>query len=444
MSNEDDIFDDDFSDFGDTDGEFNDGDAGDGAKKSLLDVWNSNPLVKIGIIAVVLVVGLGSVYAFVLSGDKDPERSRLGSAVNDSEAPGQVVSENFADALDERNQQNLEAALGNRNVSSIPVPVNRGDNDLQFDGTQNIQTEDPLAIWQRENREPDTVLAQPEPLGEQIIPEPLILPPPPQQVALPEESIQGLNQAIGNQIQSILANRQVKPGQYLALNTETADGGIIGRSRAGAEQAGLLEGGNNNDNQRVEEIVVPAGTILYGQILNEANSDTPGPILAQVLSGPVAGSRFIGEFEQREEKLIISFNTAVVKGIGRPMSGIAIDPATTSPGLATDIDRRYFRRILLPAAAEFVQGLGSAYSEQQSQVFTSGDVIVTNTDKLNTKEQFARGVERGAERAANILEEDGDRLRALIRVEAGTPIGIILTEPILKADDDIAISSEIR
>ncbi len=437
MSNDDDIFDDDFSDFGDTDGDINN-DGSSGSKGSLLDLWHSNPLVKIVIIATLLVVGIGSVYAFVFTGEKDVERSRLGSAVNDSEAPGQIVSENFADALDERNQQNLEAALGNRNVSAIPVPVNRGESGLQFDGSQDIQTEDPLAIWQRENREPVATAEAPQ-QEEQIIPEPLVLPPPPQQVAVPQEDLQGLNQAISAQIQSILANRQVKPGQYQALPTENADGSLIGRSRAGAEQAGLIEGGNNDSN-RVEEILVPAGTILYGQILNEANSDTPGPILAQVLSGPVSGARFIGEFESREEKIIITFNTAVVKGVGRSMSGIAIDPATTSPGLATDIDRRYFRRIILPAAAEFIQGLGSAYADQETQVTTSGDVIITTEEKLETKQQFAKGVERGAERAANILEEDGNKLRSLIRVEAGTPIGIILTEPILKPDDDTVLA----
>ena len=67
-------------------------------------------------------------------------------------------------------------------------------------------------------------------------------------------------------------------------------------------------------------------------------------------------------------------------------------------------------------------------------------MIITTEEKLETKQQFAKGVERGAERAANILEEDGNKLRSLIRVEAGTPIGIILTEPILKPDDDTVLA----
>ena len=152
----------------------------------------------------------------------------------------------------------------------------------------------------------------------------------------------------------------------------------------------------------------------------------------------VVGARVIGDFEQKNEKIIISFNTAVVKGVGNQMNGVAIDPSTTSPGLATDINHRYFRRVILPAAAAFVEGLGQAYSKQQTQVFTSGDVIVQEQNKLETKEAVAQGVEEGAQKAGEILDREADRLRPLIRVEAGTPIGIILVDPIMKPTDNVA------
>lgn len=432
----DDIFDDNFDDFeeggaGASAGKGNKG-AGD-VKNSLLDVWNSNPLVKLAVIAGLVVIGIGSVYAFVGSREKDPAASRLASAPDQREAPGSQVSENYGDALEEQNQQKLEQALGNRNVSAIPVPVNRGDTGLAVDGTEDTNTEDPLAIWQRENR----VEQEQTP---QVIPEPTIPPPPPQPVQVPEQQVQDLSQGIAQQIQSILESRVVKPGQYQAFAVPAIASNGLGNNNDPTPETGPKTGfGDNNGagdgDSGFEEILVPAGSILYGQILNEANSDTPGPIVAQVLSGPFSGSRMIGKFDTQNEKIIISFDTAVINGVGTSVDAVAIDPATTSPGLATDVDKRYFRRVFLPAAARFVEGLGQAYSDQETQVFTSGDVIVSQEEKLDTKEQFARGIERGASKAGDVLDQEADRLEPLIRVEAGTPVGLVLVDPIIKPRD---------
>ncbi len=435
---DDDIFDDNFEEFeggDDIGGEFGSERASAGGGKSLLDVWNSNPLIKLAVIVGLVVIGIGSVYAFVGGKDDKAPDSAIRGVQQDSEAPGGLVSENYGNAIEEQNQQKLEQALGNREVSAIPIPVNRDETGLNLDGSQDLQAEDPLAIWERENR------TETPPQQQQLPVEPYIQPAPqPQQV--PQEQVSDMSQAIAQQIQSILQNRTVKPGQYQSLSLPETVAGKTFSSKQALAEARLDQARVDQGAATFQEVLVPAGTILYGQVLNEANTDAPGPIVAQILSGPFANTRIIGRFQSQNEKIIITFDKAVVNGVSTSIQAIAIDPATTSPGLATDVDKRWLRRIMLPAAARFVEGLGQAYSQSETQVFTSGDVIVTQQDKLKTKEQIAKGVERGAERAAEILEDDGDRLQPLIRVEAGTPIGIILTEPIIKPQQNLRYNPE--
>lgn len=438
-ADKDDIFDDNFDEFENGDVRGGDDFAEDRASggKSLLDVWNSNPLVKLAIIAGLVVIGIGSVYALVGSGKEEAAPSAIRGGVADSEAPGGMVSESYGNAIEEQNQQKLEQALGNRGVSAIPVPVNRDETGLSLDGSQDLQAEDPLAVWERENRTQEL-----QPPAQQQQPVEQFVAPAPTPVQPPQEQMQDMSAAIAQQIQSILTNRAVKPGQYRMMTSESAflqqrraaqgAGGEAGNANVTGNLYTAAPLGTGTGGTQYQEILIPAGTILYGQIMNEANSDTPGPIIAQILSGPLSGARVIGTFQSINDKLIISFDKAVVNGVTTGVQAVAIDPSTTSPGLATDIDRRWMRRIVLPAAARFIEGLGQAYSQSETQVFTSGDVIVTQQDKLQTKQQLAKGVERGAERAAQILENEGDRLQPLIRVEAGTPVGIILTDPIMK------------
>lgn len=446
QNDDDDIFDDSFDDLdGGGSSGFTPGSGTGGGTNSLLDLWNNNPMVKLAIIGGLLVIGIGSVYAYVSSQDKEKPNSLVNIAPDKKEAPGGDVSENYGDALEEQNQQKLEAALGNKGVSAIPIPVNRDDASLGTQGEGSISAEDPLAIWQREN-------AQASPIVDIPLPQEPLPPAPPPPVQASPEQVEDLSRAIANQIQSILANRGVKSAQLRVYDTnDIIDANLIRPSASGsygfpadekAAQQAQADADADARSKNAKEILIPAGTILYAQILNEADSYAPGPVVAQMLSGPLVGSRVIGKFQKREKLLLITFNTAVVDGVGNNMNGVAIDPASTSPGLATDVDNHYFERIILPGAARFLEGLGRAYSEQETQVFTSGDVIVTNESKLSTKQELARGVEEAAQEAGDMLEDEADKIKPRIRVEAGTPIGIVLVDPIIKPTQNVVYKPE--
>jgi intracellular multiplication protein IcmE len=168
-------------------------------------------------------------------------------------------------------------------------------------------------------------------------------------------------------------------------------------------------------------------------MITEANTDAPGPILAQIVSGPLKGGRMIGTFESTDHYLTLNFKTVVLDGIDFKAEGIAIDPNTTLPGVVTDIDRRYFTRILLPAAADFIEGFTEAIAESGTTTITiSGDTTTqttSNSDKSNDQE-VATGVAKAGEEISEILGDIADDTKPLLRVRAGTPIGILFIKPV--------------
>ena len=167
-----------------------------------------------------------------------------------------------------------------------------------------------------------------------------------------------------------------------------------------------------------------AGTVNYAQMLTEANSDVPGPILAQVLSGPLTGGRAIGHFQVSDDYLVIEFNTITLKGKEYSVNALALDPDTTLGGMATEVDHRYFTRVILPAAGSFVSAFGDALSRPQTETIVTNGAIVTLQAKQGMKDALYAGVGSVGNSVGRFLDEQGARTRTLVRVAVGTPMGL--------------------
>ena len=167
--------------------------------------------------------------------------------------------------------------------------------------------------------------------------------------------------------------------------------------------------------------------------MTEANSDVPGPVLAQIASGPLSGSRVLGSFSKQKELLTIKFQTVIVDGVSIDIDAVAVDPKTTLPALATDVDHHYLMRVALPMAAAFVEGLASAISESGlTTVTVEGDVVAEESEDTSTEQDVASGIEEAGQKLREILDETADEIEVTVRVEAGTPVGILFLEPVIK------------
>ena len=186
-----------------------------------------------------------------------------------------------------------------------------------------------------------------------------------------------------------------------------------------------------------QEILIPAGEIEYAQLMVEANSDVPGPVLALLVSGPLSGSKLLGTFTVVDDYLTISFETIVVDGESYSISAVALDPSTTLPGMATEVDHRYFKKIVLPAAAAFIEGFAEAVSETEETTITidtGSDTTTSTNGEPTTEEEVANGIEEAGQEISEILEEMADETETLVKIHAGTPIGVLFTEPVVQEE----------
>ena len=386
--------------------------------RSLRETLRDQPLFKVGIIVSVIIL---VVIIFLFFRREDPAvQSYVPQASDVTSVPGtEQVSENIREAIQESDEQRREEAEAT-GQSALPTLLEPPVGRIQLSQDEG-EEEDPLQRWRRlqqERIEQETERAN------------LLQPDALQDESISPEAIQAMADAMAAQMQAILDGRDafsvqsvsITPIEY--LNDLQDDEGIdVADASANAAE--------------IEEILLPAGTIEYAQLVIEANSDVPGPVLARIASGPLRGSNALGAFNKQNEYLTLTFNTVVVDGISRDINAIALDPQTTLPGMATDVDRRYFTRIVLPAAVAFIEGTAEAIarSDQTTITVTGTSTTTTNdTTSLDTRNQVSSGVEEAAEQVGEILENQADNTQVLVKIRAGTPIGLLFLTPVLKSE----------
>jgi len=308
-------------------------------------------------------------------------------------------------------------------MSAMPTPIDPAVGVLALP-EQPEDAEDPLQRWRR---------LQEERLQRELQQAQTIEP-----AALPDdtarlEQVQQLADAMSAQMQAVLDSRSNQIS-YLAVK----DASEFNEEQAENNAAsGFLDDGELEE-EIIQEVLLPAGEIEYAELLIEASTDAPGPVLAEIVSGPLKGGRLIGSFSSERDYLVLSFGTLTLNEETYDVNAVAIDPNTTLPGVATEVNQRYFSRVFLPAAAEFVTGFADALAENSTtDVTIVGETVVTETDDLDTDEAVAAGIEEAGQQIADFIEEEADSIRPLIRVAPGTPLGILFTESVVSQDEEI-------
>lgn len=389
---------------------------------TLSDLIQSSPLVKVGVIFGAAALIFGTIILF--GGEEESVMtSQTPSAPDMTQAPGtEAASPAYIDAIEDVNQSNLETAM-REGESSIPIPIEPPVGRVEVVEEEESE-EDPLQRWRR---------LQDERLQQEIESRQVIAP-----TSLPEdneqnEAVTAMAEAMQQQMQSVLERQNefkvnsisITSPDFLDEDEEAEEGSENG-------QGGLSEGGAEEEGVP-EIVVIPAGEIEYAQIITQANSDIPGPVLGQIVSGPLSGSRILGEFSVENDLISLQFNTVVVDGISHDIDTIAIDPATTLPGMATSVNHRYLRRIVLPAAAAFIEGAAEAVADTgRTSVSVEGDVVAEETEETDLKEQIATGIEEAGAQLGEIIEEMNEDVEPLVIIDAGTPMGLLFLQPMTR------------
>ncbi len=406
---------------------------------SLGDTIRNNPLIKLGLVAAALIIVVGAIVLF--GGEKDkPVNSLVGQGSDLKQTPGtEELTPAMQEAMEIYNDQRITEAV-NTGGSVLPTPITPPKTFLPAPDDTSAN-EDPLQRWRQMQEERLRIQREQEQLAAQAnqtgMNDPAIA-----------AAIKDLAEAMSQNMIQIVSEKQAQPIHYMKVWAEQEGGegegngrGGVGQGNFGAGQGAAGAGGIGAPLQPLE-IVIAAGSIVYAQLLNEANSDVVGPIVALVAQGPFSGSRVLGSFSRQEDLLVLQFNTLVTKdGYSVPIQSFAMDPDTTLTGMATEVDHRYWRRIILPAAASFIQGMGEAIAERGTTVTVNnsgGTTTTQDNSQIDTKEELAKGVEKSFDKIGSLLDEEAGETEPLVIVKAGTPLGLLFLQSVTKQSVEAA------
>ena len=397
---------------------------------SATESFRQSPVAKIAIIGLGVLVIVGVMFMFGGESVKQ-EKSRMPAGSEITSVPGtdEKLSPAYIEAVEEQNEANLERAIS-ENRSAIPVPVQTQDTRLEAPEIEE-ESEDPLHRWR---------LLQDERIEREMkIRETEIEPVTVLNAEQQGEALDALAGSMEEQMSALLtANNDEKTMFTVTLINyeEDPEGAGNGGNGSGDGDGSGGDGGFTEDDEEV--VIIPAGKIVYGQMLLQANSDVEAVVLAQMVSGPLKGWKLLGEFELEEDlgKLIITFDLAVNEdGEQHEIDALLLDPDNGLAAMRTDIDHRYFKRIVFPAAAAFIEGFASAVAESgATTVVIAGDNVVEEEEESTDEQEVALGVEEAAAEISEILEDMGE-VPIQVVIAAGTPIGIFFVENVVEEEE---------
>lgn len=385
-----------------------------GGSSGLTQLW-ANPIFKLVVVAVVLVGG-GVAASQFLGGKKNgpqtvvPVASTVAPVSSNAE-----ITPQYQQAIEQQDNQRADAAQA-RGESALPTAMQNPvmSPTIENSAAETVQDGSLQEFLNVEQPVPPPTLPPPEPVA--------------QTPAYTAEQLQQLAGLMRDQIKQIDKRWTQEPGKYLSVKLEGLDKDANADTSETAQQ---------DPDKKKGKLVVSAGSIFYAQMLTEANSDIPGPIMAQILTGPFAGGRAIGEFQTTRNYLIVSFKTIAFKNKNVAVNILALDPESTLGGVATEVDPRYFSRVLLPAAAAFLSEYGKVISTPSSTVSVtgaSGGTTTTDTEKPTTKDAMYAGLGEGMDRIAQFTEQEGASIKRLVRFEVGAPMGLFFVDPVYESN----------
>jgi intracellular multiplication protein IcmE len=257
---------------------------------------------------------------------------------------------------------------------------------------------------------------------------------------------QGLEEAMEHQMALLGPTNPAEAKTYLFANADATGGAVshnpanayapgaggTGSGTAGGTMGVPQDGGSAVPQSRFK--VPAAGTILYSRLVGRVNSDTPGPVIGEILQGPFAGSRLLGTFQFSENGVVINFSSMTVPykdddGNAQsevvPINSVAVDASHLGTAMATDINRHLLARIGTAFGTAFLQGIGQAVATSGSTVSSGLTGTTVSNSSLNTGDQLLVGAGAAAGAAGQVFSQIYGNERTTITVEDGTPFGLL-------------------
>ncbi len=130
------------------------------------------------------------------------------------------------------------------------------------------------------------------------------------------------------------------------------------------------------------------GEVLYAVNEIAVNSDVPGPVVAQVLQGPLKGGKFLGSFKRHDEQLLLEFEQFSFNNETISIEAYAVDPSTSGVAVRSDVDNHYLSRWGGLIASSFLEGFADAVKYSGMETYVQDGAIVQSYPEYNLNNQM--------------------------------------------------------
>lgn len=401
-------------------------------KKNNLKNLMSNSRTRLIVIITSVVVILMVVFGFMGSsddkGNKPAEATGAASVgptpENITPVPGTNDSPGY-NALQEKANSDAFKEAQEKGTSNVPVLTNESlankkdiFDDLNKDNRKPIVEEPPVI---------DATPVQPE---QQYQAQPQAI----QQPATSEttQDRQAYMQSVQQQITTYINGWSAGQGFQefnmtgQAPQQQQGAGNTNGTSTGTNVQQASYDSSNSSSSNKGPAFV-RAGSVVPAVMLTAINSDEPGPVLAQIVTGPLKGARLIGQMVSSDQRVVVQFSSLSMPGASQTfnISSFAIDPDTSRTGLATDVNNHYFLRYGLGLAAAFISGYGEAVQNSGSTTTTDAFGGTTTIMGDMTHKQIAESAfGKVGQKLGSELDKETNRAPT-VTVASGTSIGVL-------------------
>lgn len=189
-----------------------------------------------------------------------------------------------------------------------------------------------------------------------------------------------------------------------------------------------------DQSKKPSAILEHAGKLRYGETRFGTSSDTNAPVFVDLRQGPFSGGTITGSYELSGESFVLKFTKLDYQDHSYKINAIAVDPDTESYPVVDDVDHKYFDRIILPAAAAFISGFGTAAARPPTTIAVNGASTVTESTALTARQELLAGAGAAANQAGQIINQDAAKLRPTSTLYAHRAVGIYFIDNITEAD----------
>ena len=218
--------------------------------------------------------------------------------------------------------------------------------------------------------------------------------------------------------------------EEMAKHAEQKQQAAQARADAGRALAANAGGPASAAAGRPKHVVMPAFRWVTGRTKLATNTDSGGPVVAEITSGPLEGDRVKGTAQKHEDRLTVTLSELSLQdGRTVPVNAMLMAPDSKETAIASDVDHHYVPRIVLPTLAAGIQGLGQALALSGSSVFSGPYGASQNYNTFNGGQLAGIAAGTAAGQANQVLQQQTPK-QSTVNLAAEVDVGIMFLAPV--------------